>query len=69
LHVVLSRVYKWSINPFNNPNPVYSHTYYVTVCIRINNLPTNFVIDPNIINPFSVISDLKTRDFGPQEML
>jgi hypothetical protein len=26
LLVVQSRVYKWSINPFTNPNPVYSHT-------------------------------------------
>jgi hypothetical protein len=26
LIVVLSRVYKWSINLFTNPNPMYSHT-------------------------------------------
>jgi hypothetical protein len=26
LLVVPSRVYKWSINPFTNPNPVYSHS-------------------------------------------
>jgi hypothetical protein len=26
LLVIPSCVYKWSINPFTNPNPVYSHT-------------------------------------------
>jgi hypothetical protein len=26
LIVVPSCVYKWSINPFTNPNPVYRHT-------------------------------------------
>jgi hypothetical protein len=26
LLVVPSRVYKWPISPFTNPNPVYSHT-------------------------------------------
>jgi hypothetical protein len=25
------RVLKWSIDPFTNPNPVYSHTYYMTI--------------------------------------
>jgi hypothetical protein len=23
---------KWSINPFTKSNPIYSHTYYVTIC-------------------------------------
>jgi hypothetical protein len=27
LLVVMSCVYKWSINPITNPNPVYSHSY------------------------------------------
>jgi hypothetical protein len=27
LLVLRSRVYKWSINPFTNPNHVYSHIY------------------------------------------
>jgi hypothetical protein len=26
LLVVPRRVYKWSMNPFTNPNPVYTHT-------------------------------------------
>jgi hypothetical protein len=33
LLVVPSGVYKWSIKRVTNPNPVYSHTYYVTVLI------------------------------------
>jgi hypothetical protein len=28
LLVLTSGMYKWSINLFTNPNPVYSHTYY-----------------------------------------
>jgi hypothetical protein len=28
--VLMSRVYNWSINPIIK-NPVYSHTYYVTI--------------------------------------
>jgi hypothetical protein len=31
LSVVPSRVYKWLINPFTNPNPVYSHANYWTI--------------------------------------
>jgi hypothetical protein len=31
LLVVPCCVYMWSINPFSNPNPVYSHVYYVTL--------------------------------------
>jgi hypothetical protein len=27
LLLVPSRLYKWSLNPFTNPNPVYSHPY------------------------------------------
>jgi hypothetical protein len=30
LLTVPSRVYKWSINPFTDPNPVYSNTYETT---------------------------------------
>jgi hypothetical protein len=33
LLVASSRVYKWSINPFTNPNPVYSHTH-VTIYLK-----------------------------------
>jgi hypothetical protein len=33
LFVVTS--YKWSINKFTDPNPVYSHTYYVTILWNI----------------------------------
>jgi hypothetical protein len=31
LLVITSRVYKWSVNPFNNPNPVYSHILPLTI--------------------------------------
>jgi hypothetical protein len=31
LSVVMSYMYKCSVNPFTNPNPVYSHIYYVTI--------------------------------------
>jgi Cdc6-like AAA superfamily ATPase len=34
LLVAPSRVYKWSVNPFSNPNPVYSHSKVVTIYIR-----------------------------------
>jgi hypothetical protein len=34
LLVVLSRVFKWSIDPFINPNPVYSHAYMKQYFIR-----------------------------------
>jgi hypothetical protein len=30
--VVPSGVYKWSVNPFTNPNPVYNHPLSVTTC-------------------------------------
>jgi hypothetical protein len=30
-----SRVLKWSLNPFTNPNPVYSHIYYVTISFLV----------------------------------
>jgi hypothetical protein len=30
LLALTSRVYKWSINTFSNPNPVYSYTHYVS---------------------------------------
>jgi hypothetical protein len=33
LAVVLQlRVCKWSVDPFTDPNAVYSHSYYVTIC-------------------------------------
>jgi hypothetical protein len=34
LLAVLSRVYKWSVNSFTNPNPIYSHTYFMTSSFR-----------------------------------
>jgi hypothetical protein len=35
--VVPSDVYKWSINPFTNPYPVYRHGYTVTIhiCLKV----------------------------------
>jgi hypothetical protein len=46
LLVVPSRVHKWSINPFTNPNPVYNHPYYLTIWWQTENykaLSTNIL--------------------------
>jgi hypothetical protein len=37
--------YKWSINPFTNPNPVYSHPHYVTISKHTRRYPVNMELD------------------------
>jgi hypothetical protein len=35
ISVITSSVLQWSINLFTNPDPVYSHTFYVTISSEI----------------------------------
>jgi hypothetical protein len=64
LIVIPSGAYKWSINPFTNPHPVYSHTRDNIFMFRLTRYKRTARYDPGYVSLKATVQPANSKQHG-----